>query len=654
MLIARRIRRKIAVAVELISKASARSHVSAAPSPASMARRVSENDGLKDKRVLVTGGSRGIGLAVAKGLAAAGARVAVLSRGTEALEAARTLGDGALGLVADLHDPASIAQAFAALDAKFGGIDILINNAGIAGPLNQPIWEMDEAALRDVLDVNVAGALRVTLAALQRMRAQGSGRIINVSTGAVERATPGLGAYAISKHGLEGVTAQIATEAAAEGIAVCTLRLGSVRTAMTEQAFGQLKASLLPEPETLVPAFVTLATAPAALVQGRGFAAWRLLADADSELHSASPLSRTKSFTYPVYTHNGRTVDRTDPDFRVFDRAENRYGPAPEVAEAVARALTTRPGQIYPDERHSALRGALAAKFNLSPDAFAIGNGSWEVLDRLLEVFTGPGDQVVAEKPGWFGFTMLADKRGLEVVKVPLSGKGATLEHDLDAIAAAVGPFTRLIYIISPSNPEGVVLKRKPFEAFLDMVPASIPILIDEAYAEYIDDPEAVTVHDLLGQVDRPLLGLRTFSKFHALASARVGYAYGDPGLIRLLDRGERIFNIAHLSEVAAVAALGATEHQAQHYRTAVAERARMTQALRQAGLDIVPSQAPYMLVELPDTLEKVVAAFAEEGIFMGEKAFYKQRFMLFPVSIPADNDRNLAIMTRLAKGRRA
>ncbi|MEZ5798361.1 MAG: SDR family NAD(P)-dependent oxidoreductase [Paracoccaceae bacterium] len=653
MLLIRRLRRKIAVASELLGKASARSRGTPAAPVAAIARRLSETEGLRGKRVLVTGGSRGIGRAIALGLAAEGARVAILSRGDEAKAVAREAGPQALGLVADLADGAAVERAMAEIDRAFGGIDMLINNAGIPGPLNRPIWEMDNAALQQVLDVNIAGALRITLAALRRMVAQGSGRILNVSSGAVERTTPGMGAYAISKHGLEGMTAQIAAEAAGAGITVCSLRLGSLRTEMTERAFGTLKASLLPEPETVVPAFVTLATAPAALVQGRCFAAWRLLADAESELHSASPLSRIKSFSYPVYSHNGREVARSDPDFRIFDRVENRYGPAPEVGEALSRALAERPGQIYPDEGHSALRAALAGKMGLTPAHFAIGNGSWEVLDRLLELFTAPGDQVVTEKPGWFGFAMLADKRGLSQIKVPLAGKGATLDHDLDGIAAAVGPFTRLIYIISPSNPEGVALKRKAFEAFLAKVPDSIPILIDEAYAEYIDDPEAVTVRDLMDRTDRPLLGLRTFSKFHALASARVGYAYGDPGLIRLLDRGERIFSIAHLSEVAAVAALQATDHQARHYQSVVAERRRLTGALRAAGLEVVPSQAPYMMVELPDTLEKVIAAYAEHGIYMAEKAFYKQRYMLFPISTPDDNDRNLAIMSALTAPRR-
>lgn len=645
----RRMRRQIAVALDLIGKAAARARGPASSSPAANPPAVAGDD-LRGRRVVVTGASQGIGFALARGLAEQGCRVVILSRSARtAPAAAQAIGHGCIAVAADLTRGAEVERGFAEIAAQLGGIDILINNAGQTEAPGRTIATLPADEFMAVLDANLAGAFRATQAALRIMLPQGGGRIVNVSSGMVERPLAGASAYAVSKHGIEGLTMQLAAEFAAQGITATTLRLGSVRTPMTEAMLGKTRASLLPEPETLLPAFLAVLRAPPALVTGRSLSAWHLLADAPAALQSASPITQVPAFAYPTYTHNGRRVARTDPDFTIYDRAENRYGAAPEVANAITDAADTRLAAIYPDETHGALRAALAARMGLEPACFAIGNGSWEVLDRLLELLTRPGDKVVSAKPGWFGFNMLVRKRALDATTVRLRRVGAGFDYDLDAVAAVVTPTTRLIYLISPSNPEGAVLRRAPFMAFLDRVPANIPILLDEAYAEYIDDPDAITARELIETQTRPIIGLRTFSKFHALASARVGYAYGRPEHVEMLNRAERIFSISRLSERAAVAALGARTHQAHVFDTTTRERQRIRDALAAMGLDTVPSQAPFMLAELPDTLPRLVEAFAQHGIYIGEKSFYRQRYFLLPVSTPAENDRNLAILAGLA-----
>lgn len=645
----RRALRMWAVGVEMSGKALARSGNSA---PTAALRSAPASTELAGMRVVVTGGTRGIGRAVAQGFASAGAQVAVISRDAdEARSTANAIGPTALGFGADVSNAPALEGVFEAIDAAFGGIDLLINGAGVPGPVDQHAWQVSPSTLEDVVGVNLIGAYAAATAAIRVMRKHANGgRIINVSSGAVNRPTPGLTAYAISKHGLEGMTRQLAVEAGSDGISVTALRLGSVRTAMTEAAFGTTKASLLPDPESVVPAFLTLARAPAELVQGRSFAGWRLLVDPETELRTATPLAHSRLFNYPSYSHNGRPVSRTDPDFRVYDRAENQFGPSPNVAKALSAELATRPLAVYPDETHAPLRQVLAAHFDLPPACFAIGNGSWELLDRLLELFTQPGDEVIAGKPGWFGFQMLCEKRALSMVKVPLMKTVAGLDHDLAAVAAAVSPATRMIYLISPSNPEGVVLRRDPLLAFLRQVPPELPILLDEAYFEFADDPEAIAAREVIQQSSRPIFGLRTFSKFHALAAMRVGYAYGRAEHIALLNRGERIFNISHLSEIAAIAALQDTAHQ-QFVRSAtITQRKLIETTARDLGLDVIASQAPYVLIELPRPLAEVVQLFAEEGIFLGAKAFYKNKYILFPVGRPADNQRNLALLRRATK----
>ncbi|WP_264212623.1 SDR family NAD(P)-dependent oxidoreductase [Leisingera thetidis] len=642
----RRMLRLAAVGQELASKALNRVRESgsdrAQPVPLLPAA-----DGLEGARVMITGGTRGIGLAVAKGFAAAGARVAITGRSSSKVQAAAAeIGHDALGLTTGLNGDGSLEAAFARVEAAWGGLDILINNAGMSGPAAEVLWELPPEAFDEVMHVNATGAFRAASQAAALMQRQGTGgRIIHVSSGAVESPAQSTGAYAVSKFALEGLSRQLAADAGAAGIVSCTLRLTGIHTDMTEQALGAVRASMLPEPDTVVPAFLRLAEAPAGAVSGRSFSAPRMLDAPETELAAQSPLAASVPFTYKKYTHNGRDVVRGDPDFRIFDRAENQYGASPKVIEAVTRELQLRPASIYPDESHAGLTAALAAEYGLTPAHFAIGNGSWEVLDRFLEIFTQPGDEVIGGKPGWFGFNMLCRKRGLTVRKVPMRLRNGQPEHDLNAVAAAVTPVTRLVYLISPSNPEGAVLNRNALLAFLDKLPAGLPVLLDEAYFEYCDDPEAISAAGLLERRERPIFGLRTFSKFYALASMRVGYAYGRPEHIQLLNCAERIFSISHLSEKAAIAALQDQAHRKLVRDSTLAQRRRMEEELQAMGLSYFPSQAPFMLAELPAPLKDVVARFAQEGVILGEKAFYKSKFTMLPVSTEADTTRILDLM---------
>jgi histidinol-phosphate aminotransferase len=600
---------------------------------------------------VITGSTRGIGRALAEELAGRGAHVVVYGRGNNAVaDANAAIGrDGASlsGIAADVFDAAAAERLFEHAVGRFGRVDLLVNNAGISGPVGRKLWDLSHEEFEEVARVNITGSFNVASAAMRRMVAQGSGRIVNVSSGAFETTAPDIAAYGISKYGLEGLTAHLARDAEGTGVTVTTLRLGSVRTDMTRAAFAWSQSELLPDPATVVPAFMEAIAAPAECVHGRALAAWRLLHDRDAELYARSPLAASPTFSYPQYRHEGRPVERDSRDSLVYDRAENTYGPSPMVADALSRALRDRPLAVYPDDGHCRLRACLASFHDIPEDWFAIGNGSWEVLDRVLEMLAARGDEVVSNKPGWFGFSMLCRRKGLENRQVPFNiGRGSNRPgHNLDAIAAAVTPRTRLIYLISPSNPEGIVLKKADFEAFIEKIPPGIPILLDEAYAEYADDPDRLDAIAAVRETDRPLIALRTFSKFYALASARVGYGVARPSLARLLDRGERIFNISALSEIAAIAAMGDAPH-AEHVRQkTISERRRMEKSLAELGIGFVPSQGPFMLLELPCDLKAFCGAYAERGIFLGEKAFYKDRYVLFPIATPDRNDTNMAVL---------
>lgn len=644
----RQLRRFTAVSLEIGGKLWAK--VVSQKKQAPTLRQTVSKDSLNNKVVVITGSTRGIGRAAAAAFADAGARpVIVGTRQQDVEKTAAEIGRGSIGIVADITSISAVKKLMEQVVDTLGNVDILINNAGITGRLDTSVSSLDYEDLDKVLDVNLKGAFYCIKAVLPFMEAAGSGRIINVSSGGTEGPAANMLPYGVSKFALEGLTRQVACDLENTGVVISTIRFGSVQTDMTEKALGWSKAAMLQEPDEVADIFLKIATAPSELIQGRAIAAWRFMENPEAELRSQAPMSMTPSFSYPVYVEDGEAVKRGSDEFRFYDRAENSWGPSPKVLEALEQAIKNYPLAVYPDDSHRPLRAALSSFYGLPEDHFAIGNGSWELLDRLLELFTHPGDEVVSSRPGWFGFSMLCKKRGLQNVRVPFATtSGNRTGHNLKEVARKVTTQTRLIYLISPSNPEGVVLKRAEFDQFLEDIPKNVLIIVDEAYIEYADDPDCVSAMEYIKGMDRPIIGLRTFSKFYALASMRVGYAYGKPELLDLLNRGERIFNIAHLSEIAAVAALEDREYADFIRSQTFSERKKMEKELEKMSLSYMVSDAPYILVELPGDLKQVVEAYRKHKIFVGEKSFYKQKYFMLPVATPDENIENLHILKSL------
>lgn len=197
---------------------------------------------LDRQRVLVTGANSGIGAAIARELAAAGARVAVNylvhPEATDALLAQLRAGGGEmLGLQADVSEPAQVAAMYAELDRQWGGVDVLINNAGIDG-VHAPAWEADPAAWERVLRINLYGSFLCARSALQRMVVQRSGVILNMSSVHERIAWSGFSAYTSSKAGLAMLTQTLAQEAAPYGVRVLALAPGAIRTPINQEVWS--------------------------------------------------------------------------------------------------------------------------------------------------------------------------------------------------------------------------------------------------------------------------------------------------------------------------------------------------------------------------------------------------------------------------------
>lgn len=601
--------------------------------------------GLAGKVVVITGATQGVGLVVARRFGALGARVVINGRRAEAVDhavgALKREGITCAGVVANAACEAGAGALIAGAVAAFGDFDILVNNAAIAGPY-APAWDASAGEVDETVRINFTGPVLCSMAAVRWLSAQGKqGRIINVSSLVTEGNYPKFAHYSATKAALEAFSRSVAADLPDAQVVVTTLILPSVRTER-KAAADWASAELLPPAESVLPAFEHCATGPAHLLHGRAISAARFIAEPVAEAQMASVASLRQQIRYPELVIRGETTQRDPSRLTLLDRAENQHGTSPRALAAIAESLGTHGPNFYPDERFGALTSALSAEHGLPADHFALGSGSWELISRTVQLFARPGEEIVSSGPGWFGFNVTCQRHGIAQRLVPFD-RGTTgnrPSHNLVEMRRAITPRTRMVYLISPSNPEGVTLQHAEVKEFLSDLPPDLPVMIDEAYAEYADDPAMVNVAELVRDGRNAVIGLRTFSKFYAMAGLRVGYAFGQPRIIELIRRSEQIFLLAHVAEVAAVAALGDKEHRARVFEASRAARLDMQRRLTDLGLDHIPSQAPYIFAQAPKDFDTLVRTLSEAGIVIAPYRFDDGRMVMLPVGRAEQNER--------------
>ena len=279
---------------------------------------------------------------------------------------------------------------------------------------------------------------------------------------------------------------------------------------------------------------------------------------------------------------------------------ETSLGASPAVAAAITAALPEI--YRYPDPKGGALKRALAAQLGVDTGQIALGNGSHELLMLIAQCFADAQTSVVYSQYGFAVFAIATAAAGATPVCVPAlpaDHADAPLGHDLDAIAAAVRPDTRLVYVANPNNPTGTWFDDAALDDFLSRLPDHVVVVVDEAYAEYVTAPGASSAVRLLRDGERRnLIVTRTFSKAHALAGLRVGYAIGSQEAIAVLERLRESFNVNSLALVGAEAALADTAHAARIREHTAAEREWLAAHLRERGLRVFPSQTNFLLVD--------------------------------------------------------
>lgn len=264
----------------------------------------------------------------------------------------------------------------------------------------------------------------------------------------------------------------------------------------------------------------------------------------------------------------------------------------------------------YPDTDGAELVAALSAHHKIPAENILLGNGSTELIDFAARAFLRPGKNAVTSKGTFIVFPMAVRSAGAKLVEAPMYRH----RFDLEAMAGLATTETGLIYLANPNNPTGTMFSADELDEFLARVPAEIPVILDEAYFEYVDEPGYSRSLELVRREPR-LLVLRTFSKVYGLAGMRIGYGIGSPGLLGGLGRVRLPYNTSGIAQAAALAALEDKGHVRRSVEANRAGRRQLMEGLAKLGAPGVHSVTNFILVEFGYDTRALCGRLAECGV---------------------------------------
>jgi len=315
---------------------------------------------------------------------------------------------------------------------------------------------------------------------------------------------------------------------------------------------------------------------------------------------------------------------------------ENPLGPSPLAIEAIREhAADVR---LYPDNDSYELRNALAAHLGVTAEQLIIGRGSDEIMHFIAVAYLCEGDEVVMGDPPFSMYEISTLLMGANPVKVPLR---ADYAHDLQAMAQAITPRTKLVYIANPHNPTGAMNTTDELDAFLAQVPEHVLVILDEAYYEYAlraDYPDSLTY----ARAGRNVLVMRTFSKIYALAGLRIGYGICmRPEVMQALNQVREPFNVANLAQWAAIASLRDPQQIPRSREVNEAGKAYLYAAFERLGLPYVPTQSNFILVDTLQPCKDVFRLLLSKGVIVrtGDPFGYPTKIRV-TIGTPEENTR--------------
>ncbi|MEU4559830.1 histidinol-phosphate transaminase [Actinoplanes sp. NPDC023936] len=310
------------------------------------------------------------------------------------------------------------------------------------------------------------------------------------------------------------------------------------------------------------------------------------------------------------------------------------YGPLPGVVEAVTEAASSV--HRYPDMGVIRLREVLGERFGVDPARVVTGCGSVGLAEILTKSTCLPGDEIVYSWRSFEAYPIIAAGGGATSIRVPnTAGHG----HDVNAMAAAITDRTRMVFVCNPNNPTGTALRKAELDRFLDSVPSDVLVVLDEAYREFVTDPDVPDALETYGDRHNVVV-LRTMSKAWGLAGLRMGYLVAQPEVAATIRKVVTPFSTSTVAQAAALAALEQEDEVRRRCSLVVAERSRLTEALRKLSIDVPESQANFVWLPLGERTAAFTAACENRGVIV--RGFQPDGVRV-TVGTPEENDLFLA-----------
>ena len=338
----------------------------------------------------------------------------------------------------------------------------------------------------------------------------------------------------------------------------------------------------------------------------------------------------------PAYVPGARPDAASSVEIAKLSSNELPFPPQESVVEAITRAVAGV--NRYPEMTGETLTQALARRWGVEAEQVVVGNGSVALIQHLLDAVCRPGDEVVIPWRSFEAYPICIAIAGARAVHVPLTPDA---RHDVPAMLAAITPRTRVVMACTPNNPTGTILTARELADLVTGVPRDVVVLIDEAYLDFVTDPEAGDALTLLADAPN-LVVSRTFSKAHALAGMRVGYLVCEPGLAAAIRSVATPFGVNLPAQAAATAALGQGElaRTAERSAAVAAERGRVVEALRTQGWQVPEAQGNFFWLGVGEQTMALADHFRGAGILVRPFAGEGVRVS---VGTTSDNERVLA-----------
>jgi histidinol-phosphate aminotransferase len=317
---------------------------------------------------------------------------------------------------------------------------------------------------------------------------------------------------------------------------------------------------------------------------------------------------------------------------------ENPLGPSVKAIEALRNLLDTEVEMNrYPDGSGYYLKNALSEMLSkgrtpVSPEEIILGNGSNELLDIAVRTYVGPGGEAVMASPSFVVYSMAVRAVGGRAIEVPLVG----YRHDLEGMAKAVTPETKMVFVANPNNPTGTMNTREEFDTFMRRMPPEVLVVIDEAYYEYVTHASYPDTLPYFAD-GREVLILRTFSKAYGLAALRIGYGIAPKAIVEEMNKIRAPFNTSTVAQVAALYALADTDHVRKSIEVNEEGKRYLYREFAALGLDYVPTEANFVYLPLPFGAKALYDALLKRGVIVRPVG---QKEVRITIGLPEENRR--------------